>query len=299
MIRTMIAEFVEDAAAHLAAAGIPGPRREARLLLALALGLPAHALVLSPERQIAPAEAENFSALLARRLKREPYSRIAGRREFWSLDLALSPDTLDPRPESETLIETALGFVADRSAPLEIVDFGTGTGALLLALLSEMPNATGIGIDLAPGAVEQARRNAATLGLSSRARFVQGDWGTASDGEAMIADMILANPPYIRSRRVAGLEPEVREYDPLLALDGGPDGLRSYRELAPPTARMLRKTGVALLEIGQGQGGPVAAIMAAAGLDLVQASADLSNIERCLVFSVGEKTRISYSNKTR
>jgi len=267
------------AAGRLVEAGIENPRREARLLLGLALGVDSGAL--SASLDIDASRGAVFETYVARRASGEPYSRIAGKREFWSLEFALSPDTLDPRPDSETLIEAALALIQDRAAPLSVLDFGTGTGALLLALLSELPNAAGIGIDIAPGAVETARRNAAALGLAARARFVTGRWGA---GLSAPADVILANPPYIPSGDVIRLPPEVRLFDPEAALDGGSDGLEAYRELAPDLGRLLKRNGVALCEIGAGQGGQVTAIMTASGLARTGSRADLSGIERCLVF---------------
>ncbi|HEY7990945.1 MAG TPA: peptide chain release factor N(5)-glutamine methyltransferase [Stellaceae bacterium] len=285
------AELLTAAAGRLVEAGIENPRREARLLLNLALGIDANARL--PEREIAPADAALFETFVARRAGHEPYSRIAGRREFWSVDFALSPDTLDPRPDSETLIEAALERIADRAATLSVVDFGTGTGALLLALLSELPNATGIGVDISAGAVETARRNAAALGLSARARFVLGRWG---EGLTTPADVIVTNPPYISAKDMSRLPPEVREFDPAAALDGGPDGLSAYRELALDLKRLLSESGIALCEIGAGQAPAVTAIMAASGLDLTGSRADLAGIERCLVFEQRKKVGKSRNN---
>jgi release factor glutamine methyltransferase len=269
---------------RLAAAGIDNAPREARLLLNLALGLTSNALV-PPDRVLTADESARVAALVARRAAHEPYSRIAGQREFWSLPFLLSPATLDPRPDSETVVEAALARIVDRAAPLAVLDFGTGTGALLLALLSELPSATGLGVDRAPKAVATARRNAAALGLAGRARFACGNWGQALDGQW---DVIVANPPYISSQQLASLAPEVRGYDPPLALDGGPDGLQAYRELAPDLARLLSFSGFAVCEIGMGQGPAVAAIMAASGLTQIEARTDLAGINRCLVFEPRE-----------
>jgi release factor glutamine methyltransferase len=273
-----------EGTARLAAAGIDNARREARLLLSLALGLPANALA-PADRLLTADEATRVASLVARRAAREPYARIAGSREFWSLPFRLSPETLDPRPDSETLIEAALARIPDRAAPLRLLDFGTGTGALLLALLSALPNATGLGVDKAAGAVATARGNAAALGLADRARFVCGDWG---DGLSGRVDVILANPPYIPSEQLAQLAPEVARYDPSQALDGGPDGLRAYRELAPQVARLLDISGFAVVEIGAGQGLAVAAIMAKHGLATVATQNDLAGINRCLVLELRE-----------
>ena len=275
-----VGAILRSGASRLADAGIDDAYREARLLLSLALGVPAKALV-SPETPIGDADATRFAAYVARRAAHEPYSRIAGTREFWSLPFLLSPDTLDPRPDSETLVEAALARLPDRAAPLRLLDFGTGTGALLLALLSELPNAHGLGVDRAPGAVETARRNAAALGLAARARFIAGNWGAGLDEPA---DVILSNPPYIPTRQLADLPLDVARFDPGLALDGGSDGLQAYRELAPDMARLMKAGGFAVCEIGIGQGPVVAPIMAQAGLETVAKRCDLSGVERCLVF---------------
>jgi release factor glutamine methyltransferase len=248
---------------HLEAAGIPNARREARLLQAL---------------------AENDAALLAayvrRRAAHEPYSRIRGAREFWSLDLALSPDTLDPRPDSETLIEAAVAALPDRGTAFHALDFGTGTGALLLALLTEYPRATGIGVDVLPGAIVTARQNAASLGLAGRAHFIAGDWAEIN---LESADVILANPPYIPSAEIAALPPAVVGFDPHCALDGGGDGLAAYRALAPVLRRTLQPEGWAFLELGLGQAGAVTQIMVKAGLTAAGTRRDLAGHERCLI----------------
>jgi release factor glutamine methyltransferase len=257
-------DALAEAALALERAGIENPLREARLLLELAQG-----------------DRTRFTDYLRRRSSREPYSRIRGKREFWSLDLDLSPDTLDPRPDSETLIEASLEFLAERrNEALRAIDFGAGSGALLLAFLAEFPKASGIGIDSLPGAVSAARQNAGTLGLASRARFVLGDWSEKNLGPA---DVILANPPYIPSGEIDLLQPEVARFDPRAALDGGVDGLAAYRALAPVIYRALGPGGFAFLELGQGQARPVAAIMERAGLKLVGTRPDLARIERCLV----------------
>jgi release factor glutamine methyltransferase len=267
MSADMALDTLDDAALRLAAAGVENPAREAKLL-----------------RDLAAGDAERFADHLRRRCAREPFARISGRRGFWTLDLAISEATLDPRPDSETLIEAALEFLPDRAAPLRAVDFGSGSGALLLAFLSEFPHATGIGIDRAPGAVEVARRNAAAAGLDGRARFEAGDWRDASPG---VAEVVLANPPYIPSGAIDALAPEVARFEPRLALDGGVDGLTAYRQLAPIVAGTLRPGGFAFLELGQGHARAVAAIMAAVGLEAAGIRPDLARIERCLAIRQG------------
>ena len=271
---------VADAQARLAAAGIESPRREARLLVSLAAGIDAAAIIGSPERPLPAGAERRFEELVARRVAREPLSRIVGKREFWSLEFALSPDTLDPRPDSETLVEAALQRIPDRQAPLRIVDFGTGTGCLLLALLAELPRARGFGIDIAPGAVAAARQNAAAMCLENRAFFAVAGWGAALSGNI---DVAVANPPYIPSGAIAGLEPEVARHDPWRALDGGADGLRAHRELAPHLQRLLSASGFAVVEIGAGQAAQAAQIYGAAGLDEAGRHRDLRGVERCLV----------------
>lgn len=275
-----LGRLLADAAARLAAAGIAEPRHEARLILALALGIEPAAMLGWPERMIQLERAAAAEALIARRAKGEPVSRLRGKREFWSLDFTLSPDTLDPRPDSETLVAAALANIADRAAPLRIVDFGTGTGCLLLALLSELPRATGIGIDIAPGAVTVAAANAVALGLGGRAEFRVGGWETLIDGEA---DVILANPPYIPTSEIGSLPREVLAFDPRAALDGGPDGLSAYRPLGAAIRGLLGPAGKAYLEMGAGQGLQVTRELREAGLTVTGIRRDLAGIERCVV----------------
>ena len=268
------------AVTRLAAAGIEGPRREARLLLATTLAAEPAAILGHPERLLLAAEQARFAALIARRAAHEPAARLIGRREFWSLDFALSPETLVPRPDSESLVEAALAQIGNRGAPLRILDMGTGTGCLLLALLSELPAASGVGVDIAPHAVRTARCNAVALDFADRADFLAGSWAAAIDGRF---DVILANPPYIPSAAIAVLATEVACHDPRRALDGGPDGLAAYRDLAPQTVRLLSRGGLAVFELGVGQGQAVAAIMRRAGLTVIEIRRDLAGIERCLV----------------
>jgi release factor glutamine methyltransferase len=270
---------VGSVARRLAAAGIAGSRREARLLVALAAAADPATVLGWPERHLDTAAEARLRALVERRVAGEPYARLAGRRQFWSLDFALSPETLDPRPDSETLIEAALERLGDRGAALRILDLGTGSGCLLLALLSELANAFGIGIDLLPGATATARRNAAALELADRAQFVVGNWGEALAGPV---DVVLANPPYICSESIDSLAPEVARYEPRIALDGGRDGLDAYRVLASQTRRLLKPGGVALFELGEGQGAAVAALMVAAGLKPEGIRRDLAGTERVL-----------------
>lgn len=270
-------EVVAEATAAL------GDRREARLVVAAALGLDPGELLGWPEREIDDVTHARAAEFIRRRAAGEPLSRLRGMREFWSLNFALSPETLDPRPETETLVAAALDAVPDRAAPLRLLDLGTGTGCLLLALLSELPSAWGLGVDRAFGAALTARANAAALGLSRRAAFLVGDWADAIDG---IFDLIVSNPPYIPSGEIATLAPEVR-HDPRRALDGGADGLEAYRALAPQLARLLG--GTAAVEVGAGQARGVVDIMRDAGLDVCGIRPDLAGIDRCLVLRQGRK----------
>lgn len=267
------------AAARLREAGIDEPRREARLLVAAALGSDVAAVLGYPERLIACDAAVRLEALVERRAAREPAARLVGHREFWGLDFLLSPATLVPRPDSETLVEAALTVRSDRGAPLRILDLGTGTGCLLLTLLHEFPEATGIGVDLAAEAVAMARHNAVRLGMAARACFVVSDWGEAL---AASFDLVISNPPYIESAAIPLLAAEVARYDPALALDGGADGLAAYRRLAIAAARLIGPGGHAFVELGAGQAAAVARIMRGAGLEVALVRHDLSGIERCI-----------------
>lgn len=273
-----LADATRAAARDLAGGGIETPELDARVLAAEAFGVgPAEILVGAAE-----APSSGLSALegfIARRLSGEPVARILGRREFWGLDFALTPDTLAPRPDTETVVETALSFVADRSATLRVLDLGTGTGCILLALLSELPGAFGVGVDLAPGAAFAARANAQRLGFGSRAAFVVGGWAAALDGTF---DLVVSNPPYIESGVIASLDREVRLHDPALALDGGADGLDPYREIFAELPRLLAPGGVAVLEHGAGQCDAVAAIAHGRWLEVATVATDLSGQRRAL-----------------
>ena len=242
---------------------VEAPAREAALILRAAADLTSAAMIAKPDAPLGAAAAR-VGEYAARRASGEPLSRILGRREFWSLDFALSPATLDPRPESETIVAAALAaFAGRRGEALRLIDFGVGSGALLGALLSEFPAARGLGVDASAAAAAQARANLAALGLAARAEIVVGDWGDGLEGAF---DLIVANPPYVPSAEIAGLAPEVRDHDPRLALDGGPDGLAAYRALTPHVARLLAPGGRFFFEVGAGQAEAVSAIVRDAGL---------------------------------
>ncbi len=275
-----IGAALDTAGAALRAAGLDEPRRQARRLLAAALGLSAIELFAHPETSLTAAQEARVVAMLCRMTAHEPLSRIIGKREFWGLEFALSPDTLDPRPDSESVVESVLSRLADRTRYYRFLDLGTGTGCLLLALLSEFPQATGVGIDISAGAVRAARRNAGRLGFGERAHFAVGDWASALAGRF---DAIIANPPYIPTGAIPALMPEVRDYDPRRALDGGADGLAAYRGIAADLPRLLPPGGLFAGEIGAGQSACVAAILARNGLAIEGFAADLGGVIRCLV----------------
>lgn len=275
-----VVRALDEAVARLAAAGIEEARREARLLLAHALGTGVASLFADPARAIDRDARDRFAALVERRVAREPVSHLLGHREFWSLDFVVTADVLDPRADSETLVEAALAAFPDRDAPLAVLDLGTGSGCLLLAVLSERPNARGLGIDASDAALRIAAENAARLGLDDRATFQRGDWGRDLGARF---DLILCNPPYIESGAIAALAPEVARWEPRPALDGGADGLDAYRVLAPQFNRLLAVNGIAAIEIGDGQANAVADLSVAAGLVVESRRRDLSGIERCLL----------------
>lgn len=280
-----LGSFLGEAAAALSRAGFDEPRRRARRLIDGLLDLRVAELLGDPERGLRPHQADRLRRALERMIGGEPLSRVLGRREFWGLNFALSADTLDPRPESETLIEAVLARIADRNAPLNFLDLGTGSGCLLLALLSECRSAVGFGIDIAAGAIWSARSNAAELGFSGRARFFVGDWGRALTGEF---EAIVANPPYIGTGELAELPPEVRRYDPRRALDGGDDGLDAYRAIAQDLPALLAPGGISAVEIGSGQAPGAAAIFKARGLTIDAVERDLAGVERCVVARLGK-----------
>lgn len=265
------------AAEQLAAAGIDNPRREARLLLAHHMGRTPEQVIAFPEYPV--SDADQFRSLIERRKNREPLSHITGRREFWSMDFEVCRDVLDPRPDSETLVEAVLNALPEKAAALRLVDFGTGSGCLLLAVLSELPNATGVGVDMSEKALAVARRNAERLGLATRCSFIQSDWAEKLEGQFNI---VLSNPPYIESADIDGLEPEVAKHEPRLALDGGPDGLAPYRIIIPQAKNILVSEGLIALEFGKGQDLAVTGILDKAGFADITPHQDLTGTIRCL-----------------
>lgn len=267
-------------AQRFAAAGIDTARLDARLLVAEVAGIAPDRVALAPDTPLSLGQEVRLEQLAVRRERREPISHILGRRGFWTLELKVTADTLDPRGDTETLVEAVLARVADRSAPLRVMDFGTGTGAILLALLSELPNASGVAVDKSSAALAVARENAENHGLAGRVDFVLSDWAAAVEGSA---DVVASNPPYIPDADIDRLEPEVATYEPRLALAGGADGLECYRALVPQMAALVVPGGVVAVEVGAGQAGDVVGIFRRAGLTVVALPRDLAGVERCVV----------------
>jgi len=261
-------------------AGSASPGLDARLLVEGSLGVESA----DPDLILTAEALARLGDFTARRIAGEPVWRILGEREFWGLPFRLSPATLEPRPDSETIVETALAQLAGRrEEELKLLDLGTGTGCLLIALLSELPRARGLGIDLSEEACRTAAANAALNGVDGRVTFRQGSW---TDGLAGRFDLIVSNPPYIPSAEIATLSVEVREHDPLLALDGGADGLGPYRLFASALPPLLAPGGVIVFEIGAGQGPDVVALMRAGGLEFRGSRNDLGGHERALIFTL-------------
>jgi release factor glutamine methyltransferase len=279
-----IGAAIDHAAERLAAARFEEPRRQARRLLAAALRLSPTEVFAHPERMLDEAQQTRIAETLGRTLAREPLSRIVGVREFWGLEFLLSTDTLDPRPETETVVEAVVRRLPRRDVPYRFLDLGTGSGCILLALLTEYPEAAGLGIDISPGAAYTARSNAGRLGLAERATFVVGNWAQPVAGRFGV---VVANPPYIPGREIAGLPPEVRDHDPYRALDGGSDGLAAYRAIAADLPRLLAPAGCFACEIGSTQADAVTGILVEAGLRPWEIARDLAGLPRCIVAGAG------------
>ena len=272
---------------RLKQAGLPTPELDARLLVRGATGASEIEMIREPGAFISPEEEALLGAYEHRRLAGEPVSRILGRREFWGLDFAVTPAVLDPRADSETLVAAALDLLRGVEAP-RILDLGTGSGCLLLALLAERSDALGVGVDISAAALDVARANAVALGLAARAGFVAADWTAGVDG---VFDLVVSNPPYIVSAGIAALDAGVRDHDPRLALDGGADGLDAYRALARALPPVLAPRGHAVVELGFGQVDAVAALFGAAGLCVVHVVSDLGGVPRALVAGLEPQNR--------
>lgn len=266
----------------LRASGIENPRLDARLLVSHAAGVPPETFLIHPELELDIPARDQIAGLMMRRMLREPMSHILGEREFWSMAFEVTPDTLTPRPDTECLVESVLATIrqGDRAGDLSILDLGTGTGCVLLALLSELPGSNGIGVDIIADAIAVARRNADRHGLGSRAEFLVGEWFSSVQGQF---DIIVSNPPYIESGMIASLEPEVAKHEPLSALDGGPDGLEPYREIFSEAAGFLKTGGAIAMEVGADQSGSVSTILQDTGFADIRIRPDLTGRDRVVM----------------
>jgi release factor glutamine methyltransferase len=256
----------------LEAAGIEEPTFDARLLVEAGAGVVRHDILTDPRRELSDPQVAAINALVARRTGREPMSHILGKKGFRTIELAITRDVLTPRPDTEILVEAALRAMPN-DRPVRVLDFGVGSGAILAALLTERPLATGVGVDASESALLVAQSNFEALDIQSRVRLILGDWGTELDERF---DIIVSNPPYIPTSDIDTLEPEVARYEPRIALDGGPDGLDAYRALLPHVSRLLAPDGLAAFEIGAGQEGQVQALIEAAGLQPLTLRKDLA-----------------------
>ncbi len=273
-----------DVQRHLArvleADGSEAGMMEARMILSAALGLDHAAFLRDQNEPIGPEAAILVLDMARRRMRHEPISRILGHREFFGLDFSVDSSVLDPRADTETLVESVIDAVASRwQAPLTVLDLGTGSGALLPALLASFPRAFGLGVDCSEAACKIARKNLEILGFANRGAIVCGSW---ADAIARSFDVIVSNPPYIAHDAIAGLDPEVRDYDPHLALDGGADGYDAYRAIIPVLPYMLAPDGVVVFELGQKQGKVVKELLESAGLQVTETRRDLAGIERAI-----------------
>ncbi len=277
------------------AAGLPCAGLDARVLTCAALGIDHADLVREPDRAVGPA-GEALRELARRRLRREPVSRIVGVREFWGLRLEIDRHVLDPRPDTETLVEAVLARAVARGAEtLRILDLGTGSGAILCGLLRGLPEAFGVGVDASAGACATARRNLIATGLSGRAAILCGNWSDALCGRF---DIIVSNPPYIPSSEIGSLDEEVFAHDPLLALDGGEDGLDAYRAIAPRLASCLAADGLVALEIGATQSASVSAIIGSAGFSPPETVRDLAGRDRVVLAEREDAARPQPASRT-
>lgn len=273
-------DALREAVMALQRAHIDTASLDARILLQHVLNVSREEWLAGSEQKLTEAQAAYFRELIEKRARRQPVAQLIGRREFFGREFKVTADTLDPRPDSETLIEAALAHYRDWEAPKMLLDLGTGTGCLLLTLLAEFPQACGVGIDKSAAALNVAAVNAAALGMQERVTWMQGDWGQALMGAF---DVIVSNPPYIPTAAIALLAPEVREYEPRGALDGGADGLECYRSLLPQIKRLLAADGLTALEMGIGQAEALTGLTAEHGLRAVAVKDDLAGIARCIL----------------
>jgi release factor glutamine methyltransferase len=278
--KTYAKDALRLAVLELQRAEIASASLDARVLLQHVLGVSREQLLADDRLVITPQQEAAYQEMIAKRVKRQPVSQLVGRREFWGITFRVTGDTLDPRPDSETVIEAVLKKMKDREAPYRILDLGTGTGCLLLALLSEYPNATGVGVDISEQALEVAQQNMSLLGMVNRARFLRSRWADEVEGEF---DIIVSNPPYIPTQIIPTLAAEVREYEPHLALDGGEDGFDCYRAIMRQVPKFLAAEGVAAFEVGIGQQRELTAIAEAEAMQVAGIKEDMAGIPRCVL----------------
>ena len=278
----LLKDALREAAVTLQQAGVESAALDARLLMQHALGISREQLLLAMDKTLSAEEEAAFAALIAERARRRPVSHLTGVREFWGAEFKVTADTLDPRPDSETLIEAVLQNVADKARACRILDLGTGTGCLLLSLLKELPEASGLGVDQSEAALQVAKENALRLGLQTRTTFLASHW---CDKVEERFDIVVANPPYIPSRTIETLSPEVARYEPKSALDGGEDGLDCYRQIVAQLPRVMQDDGLAVLEIGIHQQEALAGLAKAQGLRVAAVRNDLGGIPRAVVLA--------------
>ncbi len=286
---TSVSTLMMQAAPDLDAAGVDDPRHEARILLAAVLDQSPLDLIRHPQQSVRTEHQNHFWDWVRQRCHRRSIGHILGRREFWSLEFQVSPDALEPRPDSECLVAAAVAHLSSHDkGEKRVLDLGVGTGCLLLSVLHAVESAVGFGIDIDPALCRLARRNAALLGLAERTEWIAGDWMSACKG---FFDVILANPPYIPDGEIDGLMPEVASYEPRRALAGGVDGLECYRRLLPMIREQLKPGGALFLEVGSDQADQVARLSRQSGLGLLDVVCDLGGRDRCLVLSSEQKAR--------
>jgi release factor glutamine methyltransferase len=271
------------ARSRLEAAGVPGPVIDARLLVEAAAEATRVDIVTDPYRALTPEQEARLDDFVSRRVRREPVSHILGRKGFWKIMLQVTPDVLTPRPDTETVVEYVLRDFPEH-APWSVLDLGVGSGAILLAILAERPAARGLGVDISEDALAVARDNAASLGLANRVALLRSDWTAGLEADSF--DVVVSNPPYIATEVIATLDPEVRDHEPRLALEGGADGLDHYRLLAPEILRVLKPGGRFAVEIGYDQKLAVEGLFRDAGAVFVETIRDLGDRDRVVV---GEK----------
>ena len=273
-------EALRWAVLKLQQAKISSASLDARILLEFVLDISREQLLFSLDLTVTPVQYELLKDLVNKRCLRQPIAQIIGKREFWGLNFKVSTDTLDPRPDSETLIEAVLERTTNRADCLRVLDLGTGTGCLLLSLLSELPNATGVAVDFCPNALALAKENAKNLNLDNRTQFIVSNWCEKIDGQF---DIILANPPYIPTKVITTLDHEVCEFEPILALDGGEDGFECYRNIMKSLPKILAKNGFVAFEIGIGQQKGLEDLAQENGLEIASVKKDLSGIIRSII----------------